>query len=240
VTPPRPAPRQGVPFDPIGSDRDRVCRYCRAGSVLGFDWEYAKTLPPESRPLLLSFVPALPLRRGTLDRCKHCDQPWYFDDETRGMSRVSRDRVPLIEAWGRHPIVLASEHLAELRKIGRTPPRWGLELRQEHQFPCAITTTSGEHFDRAIVSFQRHPPLEDRRNYRLGSEIVRVQPSPHAAPLAVRVAASQADEPHPGAIQTVFKAPDGSVIHLDETLNFRAGSVSAREVYFVADDIQTP
>jgi hypothetical protein len=236
---PRRIRAQNIPLTPIGSDRDEVCRYCRAGSVSHFNWASAKSLPPESRPLLLSFVPLLPLRRGTLYRCKHCDQRWYLDEESRGMHRVPPDRMPLLEAWGSRPIELSSENLAELTKIGRTPPYWGGP--GDPLYPCAVETVAGEHFDRAIVSFQRHAPLESSRSYRLGSEIARVRPSPHAAPLAVRVEASRADMVFRDVRQTVFEAPDGSTIHLDEeTLNFKVGPVGDRITYFVVDAEQAP
>jgi hypothetical protein len=216
----------------IGSDHDKACRYCRAGSIDGFSWDQAESLPPESRPLLRSFVVTHALRYGVLYHCRHCGQPWHCDD-SRSMTRVDRERLPLVEAWNRAPILLSREHVAVLEKIGHTPSAaW--QQGTDITTPCAVTTDLGERFERAIVSVQRRPPIERERTYRLGNEIAQLQPSPYAAPLAVRVDQPW-EEPHPGAVIRAFTLPDGSVCHLDVTMNFCEAGANDRVVYFVAD-----
>jgi len=148
------------------------------------------------------------------------------------MNFVPRDRLPLIQDWNRQPISLRSEHVSEIRRIGRTPPDLYGNGSQYHETPCAVTTDQGERFELAIVSLQRHPPFEDWRTCRLATDIARIGPSPYTLPLAVRVASSQADEIRMGLAPTLVEAPDGVLLTLNWTQSFlvREGCPSSEVV----------
>ncbi|MGH8301730.1 MAG: hypothetical protein ACRET5_09730, partial [Steroidobacteraceae bacterium] len=130
--------------------------------------------------------------------------------------------------------------------------------RHCQETPCSVTTLDGEQIDLAIVSRQRHAPFEEWRDCRLASEIAAVRPSPHALPLAVRIASSRADEVRMGFSPTVIDLPGGEWLALNGRASFLVwpgcksseAVVSSREVdwmqpppvyrepkpiYFVAD-----
>jgi hypothetical protein len=215
----------------IGREPD--CTLCGAGSTISFNWKYATTAArPESKLDSLVFIEPQPLRYGTLFRCRSCGQPWYLDGEQQFMNFMPRDRLPLIQDWNRQPIALRSEHVSELRKIGRTPPDLYGNGAQFHETPCAVTAGRGERFELAIVSLERHPPFEDWRTCRLATEIARIEPSPYALPLAIRVASSQAEEMRMGLAPTLVEAPDGALLTLNSTQSFlvREGCPSSEVV----------
>lgn len=204
----------------IGSSAD--CIDCGAGNLLSFNWEYARKNGSRN---LAAYVNPTPLRWGTLYQCRACNQPWYLVDDPQFMHFVPRRNLPVIAQWDKEPIILAPEHLAVLRRIGRTPSDQYGNGRQFHETPCAVKTKQGEDIEMAIVSMQRHAPFEEYRNYRLASDIAEVYPSPFALPLDVRAATSRADEIAMGFAPTLVDLPTGESIIFNWTENFykRAG-----------------
>jgi hypothetical protein len=197
------------------------CSKCGAGGIISFNWKYASTAPrAEFRKDLTVFVSPEQLRWGTLFRCESCGHPWYLDGEERFMNCVPRDRLALIHQWNQQPIVLSSEQIAKLKKIGRTPADIYGNGAQFHLTPCTVVTKSGQQIDVAIVSQQRHAPFEYWRQCRLATEIGHIDPSPHALPLSIRAATAEAKEMRMGFSPTVAKTPDGETIIFNGPQNF--------------------
>lgn len=197
------------------------CPDCETGSLVSFNWKYAKK---ESRPDrirdLSVFIVDRQLRWGALYRCKTCNKSWYLDGDAEFMNFVEEDRLPLIKQWNEHQIYLSLEQDATLDKIGRTPPDHYGNGANFHETPCTVITKSGERVDLAIISRQKHPPFEDWRQYRLASEIDEIFPSPFALPLAVRMATSVADEIRMGFAPTLVEMPNGNSVVLNWRHNF--------------------
>lgn len=198
-----------------------TCQSCGAGEIYSFSWEQAQSGPyPQMRRDVSVFVRPRQLRHGALYECASCGQRWYLYGQPAIMNIVPRQRLELIERWNAQPITLQQEHLDQLLAIGQTPPYpYGIS-RQCQETPCSVTTSDGEQIDLAIVSLQRHAPFEESRNYRLGSEIATVRPSPHALPLAVRIASSRADEVRMGFSPTVIDLPDSGLLALNGRASF--------------------
>lgn len=197
------------------------CQSCGAGGVYSFGWEQAQSSPyPQMRRDVSVFVRPRELRHGTLYECVSCHQPWYLYGDPPVMNIVPRRRLELIERWNERPIILQQAHIDQLLAIGATPPyQFGIS-RQYQETPCSVTTADGERMDLAVVSVQRHAPFEEWRDYRLGSEIAAVRPSPHALPLAVRMASSRADEVRMGFSPTVIDLPGGEWLALKGRASF--------------------
>lgn len=205
-----------------------ACELCLAGRLMSFNWARANDHGPRgdlkpggfTSPGRSAFDVSQPLRHGTLYRCKACGRSWYLDGDTDMMSLVPEDRVSLILAWNQHAIFLSKGISAKLDAIGRTPPDKYGNGREYREIPCGVITTSGEHVDLAIVSFQSHAPFEPWRHCRLGSEISDVYPSPYALPLPVRIATSEADETRMGLAPTVIEMPNDRLFILNWRPNF--------------------
>lgn len=198
-----------------------TCQSCGAGGIYSFGWEQAQSSPyPQMRRDVSVFVRPRRLRHGTLYECVSCGQPWYLYGEPAVMNIVPRERLALIEKWNERPIILQQGHMDQLLAIGETPPYPYGSSRHCQETPCSVTTADGEQIDLAIVSMQRHAPFEDWREYRLGSEIAMVRPSPDALPLAVRMASSQADEVRMGFSPTVIDLPRGEWLVLKGRASF--------------------
>ncbi len=136
------------------------------------------------------------------------------------MSVVPADRVDLILEWNNGPILLSQEYVQRLERIGATPPDSYGNGRQHKRTPCSVTTTGGERIDLAVVSIQAHAPFETHRNYRLGTEIARLDESPYALPLDVRIATSRAEEIRMGLAPTIIEMTDGKRFTLNWTTHF--------------------
>lgn len=197
------------------------CRSCGAGSLLSFNWEYARTTSrPEHQRDLSVFVKPVPLRYGTLYKCRSCGQPWYLAGEPAFMNFVPRNRRDLINQWNEREIVIASSHAAQLAAIGRTPPDIYGNRSQYCEIPCTVTTAQGQKIEKAVVSLQRHAPFEEWRDCRLATEIAEISPSPYALPLPVRVATSKADEIRMGFAPTMVTLSNGELLALNWSQHF--------------------
>lgn len=212
-------PLQNVSIHRLGAPSG--CRACGAGSVISFDWQYAQTAPQaEHRRDVSIFIRPAPLRYGTLYECRSCGQPWYLFGDPASMSFVPKERVELIRRWNEREIVLSTGHAAQLQAIGRTPPDVYGNRSQFHETPCAVTTVQGEQLDLSVISIQQHAPYEERRAYRLATDIAEIRPSPSALPLSIRVATSRAEEARMGFAPTLVELPSGDLIALNWTQHF--------------------
>ncbi|HEX8755071.1 MAG TPA: hypothetical protein VF745_01935 [Steroidobacteraceae bacterium] len=198
-----------------------LCQSCGAGGIYSFDWEQARSSPyPQMRRDVSVFVRPREMRCGKLYECVSCGQPWYLYGEPAVMNIVPRQRLALLEKWNGRPIILQQGHMDQLLAIGQTPPYpYGI-FRHCQETPCSVSTADGEQIDLAVVTMQRHAPFEQWREYRLGSEIATVRPSPHALPLAVRIASSRAEEVRMGFSPTLIDLPGGEWLALKGRASF--------------------
>lgn len=200
---------------------DPQCSECGAGQTISFNWRYAEaTSRPEMRRDLSVFVNPRPLRYGTLYTCRSCGQAWYLCGDPPFMHFVAKERLPLVEEWDRTPIKLSPRQLYALEGIGRTPPDLYGNGIQFHETPCSVVTREGECINLAVISRQRHAPIEEWRQCRLASEIVEIHPSPHALSLAVRLETTQAEEFRMGFAPTVVVLPSGEELALNWAQHF--------------------
>ncbi|MGE5502467.1 MAG: hypothetical protein ACM3W4_11135 [Ignavibacteriales bacterium] len=209
-------------FTVIGTSRlgvEPTCGVCRAGATTSFNWGYAKQ-QPEQKSLIAAFRHWQDLRRGSLYRCEACNECWHLNDDQREMTHVAADRLSLVLAWNQQAITLSHEMVSTLETIGETPPdRYGNGSRQRLT-PCCVTTKGGEKVELAMICVQKDAPVQDYWTFRLGSEIHAVAPSPHALPLAVRLATSRAHEMRMGFCPTLIEMPDHRRFVLNGTPNF--------------------
>ena len=178
-----------------------------------------------------------PLRRGTLYRCRICGQPWHLNANGRWMSIVPEDRLPLIRAWDSAPIKLPDAVTTKLEEIGSTlaDQYFGGEFVET---PCGVVLHTGDRIDLAIVSIQQDAPVEEWRDYRLGSEIADVYPSPFALPLEVRRASAEANERAMGFAPSLIVMPDGQRFTLNGPTHFLTEpGYRAPEARICAEDI---
>lgn len=202
-------------------DRIPDCERCGAGSTTSFNWQYAKTrVSPDSKHDLSVFVERKALRYGVLYRCQACGQTWYLFGDPELMNFVPADRLPLIERWNERPVILPAWFAAQLRAIGSTPPDIYGNGGRYQDTPCAVTTVDGDRIDIAVISIQRHAPFEESRTCRLATEIETLSASPHALPLDVRIASSQAQEVSMGFAPTLVETADGELVVLNWRQSF--------------------
>jgi hypothetical protein len=205
----------------FGYNREPKCIHCRAGETISFNWLLARTANRPEVPRDLSvFVRETKLRQGMLLRCNICSRPWYLDEQEAFAHTIAEGRLPLVLEWTERPLQLNDVEIAALRSIGRASARLyggGLSC---HKTPCAVMTALGERIDRAIISQQQHPPIEEWRRYRLASEITEIYPSPCALPFEVRKATANAQEVRMGFAPTIIVFPNGRKFTLNGTANF--------------------
>lgn len=196
------------------------CEKCRAGELFSFDWGYAKGRHDAEHSALVEALHFQErLRRGQFYRCSACGAYWYLDPRQKVMTIVPAERMGLLREWNRRPIRLSLRILAKLRSIGSSPPYYGIGT-EYRETPCTAITTSGDRIELAVFSPQSGAPVEDWRNYRLGSEIADVEESPCALPLKVRIAAAKAQEVAMGFAPTVIEMPNGEAFTLNGSANF--------------------
>jgi hypothetical protein len=214
--------RDGPAFEILSTQTfaDSTCECCQYGKLLSFSWKRAGTGSKAKFPEHKAFVLQRRLRLGFLFSCKKCGRPWHLDEAETFMSAVPVERLSIIYEWDRHAITLSREVTQKLNLIGATPPDIYGNGRQYRQTPCSAMTTAGHRFDLAVISIQAHAPFEPHRNYRLGSEISKVDDSPYALPLDVRIATSRAEELSMGFAPTIVEMPDGKLFTLNWTNHF--------------------
>lgn len=189
---------------------NRQCEACGAGGLISFDWAYAREHAEIGIERNIdAFVEWMPLRRGSLYRCKVCNEPWHLDDSAQLMTYVLPERLPLILRWNEAAITLPSEIAASLDAIRPTPPDLYGNGRGQRVTPCSVETTTGETIEIAAICVQRGAPVEHWFDYRLASEVKRVSPSKFALAYRVREASSRAEEMRMGFSPSLIEMPDG-------------------------------
>lgn len=187
-----------------------LCQACGAGASLWFSWRHAhERRSSEDLRRISPFVYWRALRRGKLYKCGVCDEVWYLDEDEVRMTHVESNRLPLVLDWNREASSLPAAMSDVVRRIGPTPPDVYGNGSEHRVTPCAVTTHSGEHFDKALICIQRDPPVENGLRFRLGSEIAEITESPFALPRLVREASSRAHEIRMGFSPTLIEMPDG-------------------------------
>jgi len=209
------------------------CEACGSGSTFCFSWPYA--LETQGKELGVdpdTYRLNRQLRFGKLFTCSICGHWWYLNHNEEMMNSVPDERHELLERWDEKPILLAENILAVLESIGATPAH-KYEGKPEYlNVPCLVRTRGGEVFEQALVSFQRHPPIEAYMDpVRLATEIDSIGTSPFALSRKVRYQTAQSDEIMMGAAPTLVEAPDGALFVLNWTVNFfRHGSHKASKL----------
>lgn len=160
-----------------------------------------------------------PLRYGSIHRCTKCASLWFHDPDRNWMQRTPKDRLDLILAWNEREVRMSRNNIFILKNIGQTHADIYGNGNQYEEFPCRVITNKGEQTNLAIISFQKHPPFEENRTYRLASEIIQVMESPCALPLDVRHASTQAQELRMGFSPLIIEST-GQCYTLNGTTNF--------------------
>ena len=190
------------------------CEKCE--NLIGYSTRKFRSEYLQGKPSLKLFQK---LRYGSLHICIECEGLWYHDPDREWSQRAPKNRLDLILAWNEREVRLSRNNILILESIGQTHADSYGNGSQYKEFPCRVITNSGEQTDLAIVSFQKHPPYEKNRNYRLASEISQAMESPCALPLDVRHASTQAEELRMGFSPLVIES-NGRGYTLNGTTNF--------------------
>lgn len=213
-------------FTTLGTSRLGIepnCEACGAGATVWFNWAFAhEGGKSEYADRLEAFIQWRPLRRGSLYRCKVCDEVWHLDGASQTMTHVSSARLPLVLEWDRQPIILVDSIVGRLEQIGPTPPDVYGNGRDMRVTPCKVTTAVGQEVDPAMVCVQLDAPIQEHMQMRLGSEIARVSESTFALPHDVRLASSRAHEMRMGFSPSLIEMPDGKRFVLNGMTSFLA------------------
>lgn len=200
-------------FTVLGTSRlgsESTCDMCGAGATISFNWSYAQERRSAADVARIElFAEWRSLRRGTLYRCRICQAVWHLDSRAERMTHVNDGRIELVLAWDSAPIALPPDLLQVVQQIGPTPPDLYGNGRERRVTPCAVETSSGDRFERAMICVQADAPVEDHMQFRLGSEIVSIHESAFALPAEVRRASSLAPEMRMGFSPILIEMPDG-------------------------------
>lgn len=211
-------------FTVMGTSRLGIeprCHACGAGASLWFSWRHAhERRSQEDLRRISPFECWRALRRGKLYKCSVCDEVWHLDEDAERMTHVESKRLPLVLDWSREAIALPAAMSGLVQQIGPTPPDVYGNGSERRVTPCAVTTHSGERFDKAVICVQRHAPVEGGLRFRLGSEIAEITESPFALHRLVREASSRAHEVRMGFSPTLIEMPDGRRFVMNGTTHF--------------------
>lgn len=214
------------PFTVLGTSRlgaEARCQACGAGALVSFNWHYARERQsPEDMEKIALFSQWIELRRGSLHRCRVCDEVWHLDRQAERMTHVEAERLPLILDWNRAAIELPANMVKEVRRIGPTPPDVYGNGSGQRVTPCEVVSRSGEHFERAMICVQLEAPVQVDVRFRLGSEIAEVKESVFALPRSVREASGRAKEMRMGFSPTLIEMPDGRRFVMNGMTSFMA------------------
>lgn len=162
------------------------------------------------------------LRFGSLLRCSECGQQWYeggermlYNSDRRPLAKVSADRASLILEWDAAPITLSAENEAVLDGIGPNPPGPYSKVVTHRSYPCRVLTTNGVWHEHSVVSKTADAPYESRFTWRLGSEIERIDVSPSALPLELRMHMGTCGETNPGNFPCHIAVSDSEYISVN-------------------------
>lgn len=190
---------------------------------MSFNWRYAnERRSPEDLSQIALFAYWKELRRGTLYRCRVCDEVWHLDGDAERMTHVQSERLPLVLDWNRKPIVLPPAVSNVIERIGPTPPDVYGNGKERRVTPCEVISRSGERFETAMICVQQDAPVQDHMRFQLGSEVAEVSESSFALPRAVREASSRAEEMRNGFSPTLIEMPDGKRFVMNGMTSFMA------------------
>jgi len=109
------------------------------------------------------------------------------------MQRVPVANRDQVEEWNRSKVELNPADLKTLLLIGENPSNVNRNTGATYmEFPCSVTTVSGDTYDKAMVCFDNRPPLG--KNDILGNKVAHVSPSPHTLSQEIRHATYKARE----------------------------------------------
>jgi hypothetical protein len=155
--------------------------------------------------------PVKGLKFGHLYACELCMRNWVLDGTGRTMTRVPDERLDILNKWNSTSLAIAPEQLRILDSIGGTALSYWIGQDRAVAIPCAISKSSGELFDPAIVLITERPPIDSfSSRIMLFDGIGTITPSRFALPLKVRKATITAKEIRMGFAPTRVKSADGT------------------------------
>jgi hypothetical protein len=161
------------------------------------------------------------LKKGSLYRCDRCRQPWYLDAGGQWMNLVPEGRLEALLKWGTNPQSLSDKLWEKAATIGATPAHRSARRQGYREIPCRVQTHSGEWIERALLVLTDAAPLAPEFGETgLLSEVVDLEPSPQALPLAVRLASTRSQPNEKGQALTRVQTPDGKELDLNWVVNF--------------------
>ena len=198
------------------------CPHCDGRPVVMFNWKMAHEKKGHEIDKYVTYLQReRPLKTGSLYGCPTCDAKWYLDINEEMMWAIPTSRLGLLDEWNRKVLVPPQPLMKQLQRIGATPPDYYGNGRRYVCIPCVVLTTSGERIERALVSFQPTPPIEEwRSNVRLLDDVASIEESQFALPREVRAATTNADEVRMGFAPTAIQGPHGEQFLLNWSVNF--------------------
>jgi hypothetical protein len=136
------------------------------------------------------------------------------------MSRVSRDRLGLIEAWNAAPLPVRESDREILRRIGGSPPDLTGVRAGALNFPCRVVSTDGIAFDPAIIHLSSWAPYYHHvgRSHLL-SEVKEIEKSDFALSRGIRYASNHVGEVAMGFAPLAVRARDGNRFTLNSPMD---------------------
>lgn len=206
---------------PTDSSRPK-CGVCDNPPSISFSWQYAREHRDHHLNTLFNQLKYVkPLKFGTLYSCRLCGLNWVLDDGGVAARRVPAERLNILNEWNENKLAIEDKHIHVLDAIGGTAQKHWIGNDLIISIPCAISTTSGERIDPAIIWITKRPPIDDfTTRIRLYRNIEASQPSRFALPLAVRHATINAPEVSMGFSPTRVEANNGTpfILHWSTSL----------------------
>jgi len=198
------------------------CPKCDGRGYVSFNWQMAqerKGHAIDKYPKYLRLERAL--KFGFQYGCPVCSTKWFLDDFSKLISIIPESRLVIFEEWNNRELYLSEEMLAIANSIGATPPDVYGNGGHLVEVPCEVLTRTGEIFERAILSFQKNPPINfGDADVRLIDSIEQVRPSKFSLSREVRYATAQASEIRMCFSPTLVKSSEGDIYVLNGVTNF--------------------
>lgn len=161
------------------------------------------------------------LKFGEHYSCIQCNTNWFLNENNVLMEIIPSSRMDLVEEWNGRELVPSKQIVAELKRIGATPPDVHGNMAEFVQVPCKCLTKDGRVIDFCVVTFQMKPPIDDHyENVIFIDEVADVSESEYALSPKVRKASSDAREARMGFAPTLVQSKRGKRFVLNWTTNF--------------------
>jgi len=146
--------------------------------------------------------------------------------------RVPTERLDILNEWNENKLAIEDKHIRVLDAIGGTAQKHWMGYDFAISIPCAISTTSGERIDPAIIWITKRPPIDDFITHiRLYRNIDAIQPSRFALPMVVRRSTINAPEVSMGFSPTRVEANNGKpfILHWSTSL-FNQNDITGSDI----------